>query len=199
LPRHAALQKITLRQLACEVGKPIDISSGCDEMVASDGSRPTEMAAEPMLANQARTNKREGAMKFKALGLAGLAVAMTAIPASAHHSFAMFDASQQTTVAGTVKVFEWTNPHAWIRMMVTNSDGQVDQWSIEMGGPSGLARQGWVPKTLKPGMDISVIMHPLKDGSHGGQFLAVTLPDGTQLGNPAVEPTNEAPGQGRAP
>jgi hypothetical protein len=132
-------------------------------------------------------------MQLKSFALAGIAVAVCTAPAFAHHSFAMFDASKQTTVAGTVKVFEWTNPHAWIRMMVTNSDGQLDQWSIEMGGPSGLARQGWVPKTLKPGMSISVIMHPLVDGSHGGQFLAVTLPDGTQLGNP-----EGYPGEGRA-
>jgi hypothetical protein len=138
-------------------------------------------------------------MKFRALGLAGIAVAVYAVPAFAHHSFAMFDASQKTTVAGTVKEFQWTNPHAWIQLMVTNTDGQLEQWSIEMGGPSGLARQGWVPKTLKPGMNISVIMHPLRDGAHGGQFLAVQLPDGTQLGNPANEPVNEGPGQGRAP
>jgi hypothetical protein len=129
-------------------------------------------------------------MKFAALGLAGIAVAFGAIPAVAHHSFAMFDASKQTTVAGTVKEFQWTNPHAFILMMVANSDGQVDQWAIEMGGPGGLARQGWVPKTLKPGMNISVIMHPLREG-HGGQFLAVTLPDGTQLGNPDNEPKPE--------
>jgi hypothetical protein len=132
-------------------------------------------------------------MQLKSFALAGIAVAVCTVPAFAHHSFAMFDAGKQTTVAGTVKVFEWTNPHAWIRMMVTNSDGQLDQWSIEMGGPSGLARQGWVPKTLTPGMSISVIMHPLVDGSHGGQFLAVTLPDGTQLGNPELYP-----GEGRA-
>jgi hypothetical protein len=141
-------------------------------------------------------------MKVKALGLAGIAiavsvampVAMSAVPAFAHHSFAMFDASTKSTVQGTVKVFEWTNPHAWIRMMVTNSEGQLDQWSIEMGGPSGLARQGWVPKTLTPGMNISVIMHPLRDGGHGGQFLAVTLPDGTQLGNPDRAPVAEGGG-----
>jgi hypothetical protein len=113
-------------------------------------------------------------MKLKALGLAGIAVAMGAIPAVAHHSFAMFDASKRVTVAGTVKEFQWTNPHAFILMMVANGDGQLDQWAIEMGGP---------------GMNISVIMHPLGDGAHGGQFLAVTLPDGTQLGNPNVEPT----------
>ena len=129
-------------------------------------------------------------MKLKALGLAGIAVAMGAIPAVAHHSFAMFDASKRVTVAGTVKEFQWTNPHAFILMMVANGDGQLDQWAIEMGGPGGLARQGWVPKTLKPGMNVSVTMHPLKEG-HGGQFLAVMLPDGTQLGNPDNEPKPE--------
>jgi hypothetical protein len=119
---------------------------------------------------------------------AGAAVVAVSSAAYAHHSFAMFDADKRVTMAGTVKEFQWTNPHAFILLMVTNSDGQLDQWSIEMGGPGGLARQGWVPKTLKPGMNISVIMHPLREG-HGGQFLAVTLPDGTQLGNPEKEPT----------
>jgi hypothetical protein len=129
-------------------------------------------------------------MKFKALGLAGIAVAVCAIPALAHHSFAMFDADKKVTLAGTVKEFQWTNPHAFILMMVSNKDGQMEQWSIEMGGPGGLARQGWVPKTLRPGMNVSVVMHPLKEG-HGGQFLAVTLPDGTKLGNPDTEPVQE--------
>ena len=129
-------------------------------------------------------------MRLKALGLAGIACAICAIPAAAHHSFAMFDAGKLVTVAGTVKEFQWTNPHAFIVMMVPNSDGHAEQWSVEMGGPGGLARQGWVPKTLRPGMNVSVVMHPLRDG-HGGQFLAVTLPDGTQLGNPNVEPVQE--------
>jgi len=132
-------------------------------------------------------------MKFKALGLTSIAVAVCAIPAAAHHSFAMFDASKRITVAGVVKEFQWTNPHSFILMAVASSEGQVDQWSIEMGGPAGLARQGWVPKTLRPGMNISVIMHPLREG-HGGQFLAVTLPDGTQMGNPNTEPTEGTPG-----
>jgi hypothetical protein len=133
---------------------------------------------------------RETPMTFKALGLAGIAVAVCTMPAAAHHSFAMFDAGKKVTLAGTVKEFQWTNPHAFIVMMVANSDGQAEQWSIEMGGPGGLARQGWVPKTLKPGMNVSVTMHPLKEG-HGGQFLAVTLPDGSQLGNPDNEPKPE--------
>src|SRR5580700_8680635 len=123
-------------------------------------------------------------MKLKALGLAGIAVALFAVPAIAHHSFAMFDAEKSKTLDGTVKEFQWTNPHSWILMTVSNAEGKAEQWAIEMGGPAGLARQGWVPKTLTPGMKIQAVIHPLRDGTPGGQFMAVTLPDGTQLGNP---------------
>jgi Family of unknown function (DUF6152) len=123
-------------------------------------------------------------MNLKALGLAGIAFTMSAIPALAHHSFAMFDAEKKMTLDGTVKEFQWTNPHSWILLTVADAQGKAEQWAIEMGGPSGLARQGWVPKTLTPGMKVQAVIHPLRDGTPGGQFMAVTLPDGTQLGNP---------------
>ena len=123
-------------------------------------------------------------MKFKALGLAGAALAMYSLPAFAHHSFAMFDADKKVTLEGTVKDFQWTNPHSWILIMVPNAQGTPEQWAIELGAPGGLARQGWVPKTLTPGMKVTAVIHPLKDGTHGGQYLAVTLPDGKLMGNP---------------
>ena len=125
-------------------------------------------------------------MKFKALGVAGIAVAMYAIPAVAHHSFAMFDASKTMTLEGTVKEFHWTNPHSWIFLTVANAGGQLTQWAIELGSPSGLVRRGWVSKSITPGMNVKVVIHPLRDGTAGGQFLGVTLPDGTQLGDPAI-------------
>jgi hypothetical protein len=133
-------------------------------------------------------------MKYRALSLAGIAVAISAIPALAHHSFAMFDAEKKMTLEGTVKEFQWTNPHSWILLTVANEQGQPQQWAIEMGGPAGLARQGWVPKTLTPGMKVQAIIHPLKDGSNGGQFMAITLPDGTQKGNPTGAPGANAGG-----
>src|SRR6516165_11990774 len=133
-------------------------------------------------------------MNFKALGLAGIAFALSAIPAFAHHSFAMFDAEKSLTLEGTVKEFQWTNPHSWILMMVNNAQGQPEQWAIEMGGPGGLARQGWVPKTLTPGMKVQTVIHPLRDGTNGGQFMAITLPDGTKMGNPNAAPSANAGG-----
>jgi hypothetical protein len=132
--------------------------------------------------------REETPMKLKALGLVGIVAAMYAIPAVAHHSFAMFDAEKSVTLEGTVKEFQWTNPHAWIMLTVANPAGVAEQWAIELNGPSGLARQGWKPKTLTPGMPVSVTIHPLRDGTNGGQFMEVKLPDGTQLGRGTPPP-----------
>ncbi|HYM17939.1 MAG TPA: DUF6152 family protein [Micropepsaceae bacterium] len=123
-------------------------------------------------------------MRFKAVSLGVIAAAFTVSAASAHHSFAMFDAEKSVKLEGTIKEFQWTNPHSWILLNVPNAQGVEEQWAIEMGAPGGLARQGWVPKTLTPGMKVSAVIHPLKDGTHGGQFMAVTLPEGKVMGNP---------------
>jgi hypothetical protein len=121
-------------------------------------------------------------MKFAASALACLTAAISASPAFSHHSFAMFDVDKTMTLQGTVKEFQWTNPHAWILLDVANR-GHVAQWAIELNGPSGLSRQGWKPKTLTPGMPVSVTLHPLWDGTNGGRFLELTLPDGTVMGH----------------
>jgi hypothetical protein len=131
----------------------------------------------------------ETPMKIRALAVAGIAtLAVYVIPAAAHHSFAMFDASKTVTLEGSVKEFQWTNPHAWIMLNVANQQGQAEQWAIELNGPSGLARDGWKPKTLTPGMNVAVTIHPLRDGSNGGQFLTVKLPDGSQMGRGGIAP-----------
>ena len=95
----------------------------------------------------------------------------------------MFDATKTVTMNGTVKEFEWVNPHSWIRLMVADQAGAERQWALEMGSPGQNAQRGWTPTTLKPGDKISVVMHPLKDGSRGGQFMSATLPNGQTLGN----------------
>ena len=95
--------------------------------------------------------------------------------------FARFDAEKTLTLSGTVKEFQWGNPRPRIMLNVPNGEVQSATWAIEMSGPSGLARQGWRPKTFSPGMPITLTIHPLRDGSNGGQFLTATLPDGTQM------------------
>jgi len=123
-------------------------------------------------------------MKISALALAGVALTLAATPAVAHHSFAMFDAAKSVKLEGTVKEFQWTNPHSWIFLMVKNPQGVEEEWAIETGTPSGLAHHGWVPMTLTPGMKITATINPLKDGKRGGRAIAVTLPDGKQLHHP---------------
>ncbi len=121
-------------------------------------------------------------MNLKTLGLAGLAASLFALPALAHHSFAMFDHDKPTTLSGTVKEFEWINPHSWVHMMATDpATGKVVQYSFEAGSTGQVAAKGWKIDSLKPGDKISMYYFPLKDGSHGGQVLAVTLADGTKL------------------
>jgi hypothetical protein len=59
------------------------------------------------------------------LGL--VAAALTAAPALAHHSYAMFDMQKNVTLEGTVTDYQWTNPHGWIEMTTTDAAGkQVD-------------------------------------------------------------------------
>jgi hypothetical protein len=123
-------------------------------------------------------------MKLRAVGLSGVALALSMTSASAHHSFAMFDYMKSVTVEGTVKEFQWTNPHSWILMMVRNPQGVEEQWAIELGTPAGLRRQGWVPKTVTPGMTITALIHPLKDGTRGGRGISITLPDGVMKSHP---------------
>jgi hypothetical protein len=123
-------------------------------------------------------------MKFKALTLVGIALGLCAAPAIAHHSFAMFDGNTTITVEGTVKEFTWTYPHAWIVMMGSDGERAEQQWALELPAPSGLARKGWVPKSLLPGMQVTAVIHPLKNGEAGGSLLTVTLPDGKVLEGP---------------
>ncbi len=103
-------------------------------------------------------------------------------PAGAHHSFAMFDMGRTTTIAGTVKAFQVTNPHGWLRVLVSDPGGSQSEWSIELGGPGQLDRIGLTQSVVHAGDKITVQIHPFRDGSYGGQFISVTLPGGQVLG-----------------
>jgi hypothetical protein len=120
-----------------------------------------------------------------------LAFALGAMPLEGHHSFAMFDQSEQLSLSGTVTRFEWTNPHAYIEIDVPSEGGEVTHWSVELGSPSILMRSGWTFSSLREGDSISVLLSPLRNGDPGGLLEYATLPDGETLGN--------GPGRGPAP
>jgi hypothetical protein len=127
-------------------------------------------------------------MKTILSGLAlTLAVTAVAAPASAHHSFAMFDRDKTVVIDGTVKEFQFTNPHSWLEIDVPTATGKA-HWSLEMNNLVGLRRVGWRAKTLKPGDKVKVTMHPMRDGSASGQLLTVTLPNGSFFDGQGIRP-----------
>jgi len=128
-------------------------------------------------------------MKLKTLTLAVAALAMHSAAGAvyAHHSYAMFDESAKLTLEGVVTEFQWTNPHGWIHVEVTDEQGEPVVWSIESGAPAAMARQGWRPTTIGPGDEIEITFHPLRNGNPGGDYMSVTLPDGTVMGDPELQ------------
>jgi len=119
--------------------------------------------------------------------------------AQAHHSFAMFDRTRTVLLQGTVKDFQWTNPHAWIQILAEPADNKPEsEWSIEAGSINMMARQGWHSSTLKPGDKVAMIVRPLLNGNPGGSLASITLADGRVLGPggaPAPESGNAPPPQ----
>ena len=109
-----------------------------------------------------------------------LALSAAALPAASHHSFAMFDQKKVVTLEGTVHVFQWTNPHAFIELDV-QSGGRTQRWAIELNSPNNLTRQGWRRSSLRAGEKVSVRIAPLRNGHQGGLFLDLRKPDGTVL------------------
>jgi hypothetical protein len=91
------------------------------------------------------------------------------VPAVAHHSFAMFDQDNPIDLVGTVQEFKFTSPHTFILLQVKGPEGVV-VWNLEGGAPSGLIRDGWTGKTLKPGDELVLKVDPLRSGAPGGAW-----------------------------
>ena len=116
----------------------------------------------------------------RACGL-GLLAGLAATPAYAHHSFAMFDRTKETTLKGVVKEVQWTNPHVFIQLLVKDKRGKDVEWSLEGGCPGILERNGWKRTSVSAGDEVTVVIYPLKSGKPGGSFLEVGKPDGKKF------------------
>ena len=136
-------------------------------------------------------------MNVRLVALVVIAAISFAVPSQAHHSFAMFDHEKTITISGTLKEFEWTNPHCWLHVSAVDATtGRTVDWSFEMGSIGQIAAQGWKIDTVKPGDKITVEGHPLKDGTRGGQYDSAKLPDGRSFKSVPGNP-NAARGTGR--
>ena len=99
-----------------------------------------------------------------------LALVATGGSAMGHHSFAMFDQDSPIELEGVVAEFKFTNPHTFILLEVKQTDGSTTTWNLEGGSPSGLVRDGWSSKTIKPGDALKMTIWPLRSGAPGGAW-----------------------------
>jgi hypothetical protein len=116
------------------------------------------------------------------------AAALSAGSALAHHSPVMFDQTQRVTLTGTVRQFQWTNPHSYIQLVVKNAEGQEEEWSLEMGASVYLYNLGWRPGSVKAGDTLTVTLAPLRKGGRGGLLLTAATEDGKPIGRAANTP-----------
>jgi hypothetical protein len=112
---------------------------------------------------------------FSQVSVVATLVLLHSTSALAHHSYGMFDFQRDITLRGTVRQFQWSNPHVFIDVL---NESDSTTWSIEMSSPSHLVRNGWKPASLKVGDHITLVIHPLLDGRKGGTYVSATRADG---------------------
>jgi len=93
----------------------------------------------------------------------------------------MYDMTNPVTVKGVVERLEWTNPHAYLYVKVRDSQGNVEEWSIEMDRPDFLKHNGWTNNTVKPGDMITCTGGPAKSGARTMRCTTVELANGEKL------------------
>ena len=119
-----------------------------------------------------------------------------AVPAFAHHSFSIFKMDTNLTYKGKVVEYRWVNPHSHIIIKVAPGADvppeTVGTWDIEGGSTNIMGRQGFNRASYKAGDDITLVAHPLKDGSKGAALFYVLLPDGKRMYHDIARPKGES-------
>jgi hypothetical protein len=129
----------------------------------------------------------------KLLTTGALLLGLSSLPAVAHHSAAMFDDTSLVEVSGVVKEFQYTNPHSWLIIDVTNDDGSVTTWGFEAEGPSSLMRAGIRRSDLPAGTPITIRGNPMKDGRPAAAWIDAVVNGQTlnPLNGFAINPADE--------
>lgn len=125
------------------------------------------------------------------IAIAGLFVALTVsapLPLFAHHGTAEYDNTKTISLQGTVTVLQYLNPHALILFNVKDDKGQTAEWTAELQSPNLLSRRGWSRSTLKPGDQIVVTGHPVKNGAKAMSGQKVVFTDGRETPNMGLPP-----------
>ena len=114
----------------------------------------------------------------------GLIALTIAVPVWAHHAFvAAYDMSQPITVHGTITKVLLENPHSWFYLDVKDPSGKTEEWAFEAGTPSGMLRNGYKPKVIKAGVEVTIKGFRARDVSKKrGMLSQLTTADGQTFG-----------------
>jgi len=103
-------------------------------------------------------------------------------PVYSHHSEAsQFDRDDPVSVEGVVSKLEWTNPHVWYYVVVTDENGEATTWGFSGLPPGVLRRRGITRDTLKVGDVVRVTGNRARDGSNNASGYNITFPDGRRV------------------
>lgn len=121
-------------------------------------------------------------MKNATVAALTTALMISAFPGFAHHSGSMFEETKTITLTGVVKEFQYTNPHSWLLVDVTDEGGKLTTWGFEAEGPSTLLRAGIRKSDFAPGTRLTITGHPMRDGRPAAAWMnAVRLSDGRKF------------------
>ena len=118
---------------------------------------------------------------IKIMAIAAIAATAAGTAALAHHSYAAFDRTKTVTVTGVLTDVEWTNPHTWVFLMVSDASGKMERWAVEGDPPGGMQKVGWKKTSANPGDTITVTVNPMVTGQLGGHYVSAVLPGGVKV------------------
>jgi hypothetical protein len=112
--------------------------------------------------------------------LAGLVTSDS--PLFAHHGAAAFDMSKPVVLKGaTITEFLWINPHPLIKADYKDEQGNVQNWTMEMGSTASAKLLGWSRTTLSYGDVVTLYVWQAKTKAPVGRFNKVEFADGTVM------------------
>ncbi|WP_442498011.1 DUF6152 family protein [Methylobacter sp. sgz302048] len=126
-------------------------------------------------------------------------LALTALPANAHHAFsAEFDAEQPIELKGVVTKLELVNPHSWLYLDTKQPDGSVKNWGFEFGAPFSLKQKGITKASLPVGSEVTIQGYRAKNGKEFGYAVTTVLSDGRSVKTGGAQDAPDAQAQGAA-